>query len=253
MTSQTEHVGSTSVPTSRCPHTEPTPSIAPRSNRIASREANRALYIDFEGRKNEPPALLGLLRGTHHRVLILDPTLRPLARYAPPELPVPMCVRPLARAVTEVLALAADTPRPRRIVGFSLHELRMVEEHVGRPSAEHVADRYLNARKFFAAWYHRERPDLAVKVENMSLDQIARALGCAAWPEIAFSPADAIKRLRAQLATRRHRRLEPTQRTVDLWHRLVAYNRHDCLVTQYLVRRVAGGVPVRPWAAPLHD
>lgn len=237
---------------------DPADKLSPRSNKISCREANRALYVDFEGRMQEPPALLGLLHGRHYRVLIVDRRLAPLARVALPFPHATACVRTLDAAIREVLALAFTPPRPRRVVAFSEHELRQVENHATRGAAARLADRYLNARKFFSAWRNRTQPGLDVK--ETTLEESGRALGCTPWPDQAFSPADAIRRLREQLANAPRHGRDPRPHTMALWLELVVYNRADCLATQYLVRYIAnnaGGThrQVPPWLAPLasHD
>ena len=200
------------------------------------REANRALYVDFEGRKGQPPALLGTLFGGSFELLVLDGALLPLVRAGGLTGVSCRCCT-LDRAIQHLLERAAGNGAPRRVVAFSEHELATIEAFSERSRAQAVASHYLNALHYFRSWRAAVRPDLILP--ETSLEHCAAAVGYE-WPhEGDFSPADAIRRLREQLATASRTNREPSARTRDLWRRLVEYNRQDCLAMQSLVRHIA--------------
>lgn len=202
-----------------------------------SRDARRAIYIDFEGRKDQPPALLGVLHGRSYRLFLLDPALAPLARCGPIA-DVSMRIATLDRAIAEVVRLAHAGPGERRVVAFSEHEQTLVRTYASEALAARVAEVYVNARATFKRWYNRMRP-AERPVDEWTLEQCAAHAGYA-WPEDeGFSPAEAIRRLREQLETATRSGKLPTSHTLALWKRLVAYNLHDCRATQQLMEFVA--------------
>src|SRR4051812_43881617 len=52
------------------------------SNRITRREANGAIYFDFEGRMNERPALMGVYTSGWFRQYVFDPSFAPLVKVS---------------------------------------------------------------------------------------------------------------------------------------------------------------------------
>jgi hypothetical protein len=205
------------------------------SNTIGRRDANRAIYFDFEGCKGQPPALLGVLFGTTFELLVLDERLSPLVEAGP----IPSATirtSTLAEAI-DYLGRKASTGGNRRLVAFSEHELLAVHDHVEPATARDVAARYLNARKHFAAWWRTAFP--GARLEEDSLEHCATAVGYA-WPDDDIgSPAKALRRLSSQLETAARRGHAPKAATVSLWRSLVQYNRHDCLAMQFVVKHVA--------------
>jgi hypothetical protein len=205
------------------------------SNRITKREANRAIYFDFEGRMNEPPALMDVYAGGWFRHFVFDRDFGPLikASRAAGER---VFRRRIADAVEKQLLKPAET-EDRRLVAFSEHELRSIHSSAGPEMAARVAPRFLNARAFAAAWVNRDRRDLREQLESATLENFARICGFE-WPaEYELEPADAIKRLRGRLATASKRRRPVGRGSVELWARLLGYNRHDCLATKHIVLR----------------
>jgi hypothetical protein len=121
-----------------------------RKNRLTAEEARRALYIDFEGRKDEAPVLLGCAhragRGEKSWVwqAVTDPLFEPLTRVDDD-----IELLALADAVARILQRAEA--KDRLIVAWSEHELDVVKtycpEHLARFEA-----RLVNARSFAVYW-----------------------------------------------------------------------------------------------------
>ena len=208
------------------------------TNRITRREANRAIYFDFEGRKNESPALMGVYAGGWFRHLVFDTTMAPLvrsSRHAGER----VFRRRFADAIEEQLLQPAESDK-RRLVAFSEHELNCIHAAVGPELASRVADRFLNARAFVAAWINRDRPDLRPQADPATLENFATICGFD-WPdEYDLQPANVIKRLRTQLATSSRLRRSVRPASTKLWTRLLGYNRYDCLAMKHVVLHALG-------------
>jgi hypothetical protein len=204
----------------------------PYSNRITRREVNRAIYFDFEGRMNEPPALMGVYSGGWFRNFVFDPSLAPLVKSSR-DAGERVFQRRIADTVEKQLLQPAES-EDRRLVAFSEHELRCI--HAVSPElAVRSAARFLNARSFAAAWVNRDRHDLREQLESATLESFVKVCGFD-WPEeFSIGPADAIKRLRSQLATCSRRQRPIARTSTELWVRLLGYNRHDCLATKHIV------------------
>jgi hypothetical protein len=203
------------------------------SNRITKRAANRAIYFDFEGRMNESPALMGVYAGGWFRHFVFDKDLGSFVKSSR-DAGERVFRRNFADAIDKELLRAAES-EDRRLIAFSEHELRCIHAAVGSEVAERVADRFLNARAFVAAWINRDRRDLRVQLESATLENFANICGFD-WPEeYELEPADAIRRLRARLATSSKRRRPIGRGSTELWARLLGYNRYDCLATKHIV------------------
>ena len=121
-----------------------------RKNRLTPEEARRALYIDFEGRKDTAPVLLGCAhragKGAKPWVwqAVTDPLFEPLTRADDH-----IESLTLPDAVERILQRAEA--KDRLIVAWSEHELDVVKEHCPQHLARFEA-RYVNARSFAVYW-----------------------------------------------------------------------------------------------------
>ena len=194
------------------------PSVA-----LAPEEARRALYIDFEGRKDRPPILLGCTRRSRVQrdssvwQAITDPRFESLALADGLE------ALTLADAVARILVRAEA--KNRLIVAWSQHELYVVGEH----APEHLdrfAARYVNARTFAVRWRNKCRGG-AKPASNTLADYLA--LSGYRVPEGAgpgragetigiLQRAFDLGRMPSDLTDNQLRR----------WRDLREHNRHDC-------------------------
>lgn len=123
---------------------------ASKKNRLTPQEARHALYIDFEGRKDTAPVLLGCAhragKGAKPWVwqAVTDPIFEPLTRIDDD-----IERLPLLGAVERILQRAEA--RDRLIVAWSEHELDVVKEYCPQHLARFEA-RYVNARSFAVYW-----------------------------------------------------------------------------------------------------
>ena len=188
------------------------------SRRLSAAEALRALYIDFEGRIDEPPVLLGV----HRRGRGAEPYVQQDVVDATFEGLVPRYM-PLRDAVANVVMRAER--RDRRIVAWSEHELKVVrtlaDEDPGLV-AEFEA-RFVNALAFAKYWRNKlhdgDRPEVGHLADYFAL--IGYHVPDDAGPG---QVGATIRDVRARLEDRKL--LTPSQQV--RWNRLVEHNRHDC-------------------------
>ncbi len=189
-----------------------------RVNRLTAAEALRALYIDFEGRIDEPPVLLGVHRrgrGAQPYVQqdVVDPTFEGLVpRYMP-----------LRDAVANVVQRAVR--RDRRIVAWSEHELTVVRT-LASSDPDLVAEfetRFVNALAFAKYWRNKlhagDRPEEGRLADYLDLVGY-RVPSC-------YGPGNVGETIRVVRA-RLERGLPLTDGQHTRWHNLVEHNRHDC-------------------------
>jgi hypothetical protein len=190
---------------------------------LAPEDAHRALYIDFEGRKDQPPILLGCTRRARvHSDLsvwqaITDPRFESLARADGLE------SLTLADAVARILARAEA--KDRLIVAWSQHELDVVGEYAPE-HLERFASRYVNARTLAVRW--RNKCHGGAKPASNTLADYLELIGYrvpdGAGPGRAGETIGILER--AFDAGRTANYLTDNQRR--RWRDLRAHNRHDC-------------------------
>lgn len=200
------------------------------SNCLTRQEANRALYFDFEGRKDEPPFLMGVLGPGGTRQFVFDEGLGPLMRWSR-EGGHRVCGRRLEVAIHEGVLGPAEA-EDRRIVAFSEHELNVIARYVSADAANRITSRFLNARKFLASWIGREHPELRRGGFPSTLADYIELLQFE-WPDDDLEPAYAVAHLRKQCLTAQQSRTE----AITLWDRLLRYNALDCEATRHCVLR----------------
>ena len=146
--------------------------------RLSADEASRALYIDFEGRKDEAPVLLGVLRrrgrGEEPWVQqdIVDPAFAGLGGRA----------LSLHEAVSAVVVRAES--RDRRIVSWSEHDLEVVRSLADRDPdlVQRFEARYANALRVARRWrwwlYDGVRPGVRRPRAVSRVHRLPRPAGC---------------------------------------------------------------------------
>ena len=196
----------------------------PAWSEVTPQTLRRALYIDFEGQKDQPPVLLGCATRTGNAAAprpwqyISDPAFRPLAESDELE------SLTLPAAIERILHRAEK--KDRQIVAWSEHELDVVRDHCPE-FLERFECRYVNARSYAVRWrnkcYRGDKPAEATLAAYMAL--IGHAVPDHAGPgEVGTT----IGRIRTSLAKgqgiagltddQRHR-----------WVRLREHNAHDCV------------------------
>jgi hypothetical protein len=188
------------------------------AKRLIATEALRALYIDFEGNRDQPPVLLGVhRRGRGSRPYVQQDVVdEAFAGLVPRYLP-------LRDAVENVVRRAEHGER--RIVSWSEHDLNVARtlrdddpELVARFEA-----RYANARAFAEYW--RNKLHAGVKPETGRLADYLALIGYPVPDEAEPGHVgDTIRALRPRL----ERGLTLTTAQQARWDNLVEHNRFDC-------------------------
>jgi len=201
------------------PTSTPTPSSQPAFKRLSEAEARRALYIDFEGEKDKPPVLLGVLR---HRGRGAEPYVLQVVVDSDFE-PAGPSVRGFREAV-EIVVLRAEHG-DRRIVSWSQHDLEVVRRLRG-DDPELVARfecRYANALGVARLWANRLHP--GEKPGDGQLVGYLALIGYTVPPDGGPGHVgETIRALRPGLQGGR----PLTQAQQRRWGRLREHNRHDC-------------------------
>ena len=107
----------------------------PTEKKISFAEAERAIYIDFEGFEKETPALLGVLIDGSFEQIILDEKFQGAATYKNP-----MRFVPGRQLIGELLDQSIK--EKRKIVAFSAHE----KEQCMRWYQIDISNQYVNAK-----------------------------------------------------------------------------------------------------------
>ena len=185
---------------------------------LSGAEALRALYIDFEGGKGQPPVLLGVhRRGRGARPFVQQDVVDEVFEGLVPR------YLPLHDAIANVVRRAEHGDR--RIVAWSEHELEVVRTLLdGDPDlVARFEARYANARAFAEYWrnklHDRDRPKEGRLADYLAL--IGYPVPDDAEPG---HVGDTIRDLRPRLT----RGLPPTPAQQARWDRLVEHNRFDC-------------------------
>jgi hypothetical protein len=197
--------------------------------RMTNVEAVRALYIDFEGEKGQPPVLLGLNHrggGTRPRVhqVLLDPAFAPLG----------LEVRPLHRAI-ELVVRRAEV-QDRRIVAWSQHELGIVRTLAAEDPAlvARFEARFANARSV-ATWWRNRVHDGDRPATNRLADYLAYARIAVPADARGGDVGEIIRLIRARL----DRGLPPTDGQRVRWGNLLEHNSFDCFGMRRVCLRAA--------------
>jgi hypothetical protein len=187
--------------------------------RLSAAEALRALYIDFEGGKDQPPILLGVLRrpGRGSRAFVQQDVVDELFAGLGP------AYMSLRGAVEKVVLRAEHGDR--RIVSWSQHDLDVVRT-LGADQADLVGRferRYANALSVAKHWRNRlyggDRP---------AEGRLAGYLEVIGYPVPEEAAAGEVGETIRVLRHRLERGLPVTAAQEDRWRRLVEHNRHDC-------------------------
>ena len=115
---------------------------------LSRRDVERATFVDFEGRIDAPPVLLGVATfeagEASFRQSVLDERYRPAADAKA------LRTMTLEEAVLAVVELAEGRDGP--IVGWSRHEDELIRRRCPGPLADRFGARYVNAIPTAARW-----------------------------------------------------------------------------------------------------
>lgn len=185
----------------------------------------RAIYFDFEGRKDHAPAMAGILCESQFEQVVFDPTLAAAAKTWRLR-----CV-PLAEEIRRLHTRCRE--EQRFLVCYSSHELDAIKAHAGID----VSDVYVNALLYARRWknrFHPERP-----IEDWGLKAFLRFIKHPQPQQLAEAqPASWLRYVGDQLATHEGQFGKISAGGKRKWRDLLAYNRHDCTGLRVLLRKI---------------
>jgi hypothetical protein len=222
---------------------------------LSPEEARRAVFIDFESRKDEPPALLGVVynegRNCNGELVlrheIFDPALALLVEDV--EITGPFRHEIVARSPHRAFSdhLGRARAQDRLLVSWSQHELEKAYElglstHHRQQFAVCFRDAKATARK----WRSRTMPGHAFSRRKFggthSLSRYARLIEFPLPDDHDDSQIGTwIMTLRQALARRSNYR-ELTERQQKMWRDLLVKNANDCLALRAVTLRAADGL-----------
>jgi hypothetical protein len=188
---------------------------------LAPEEARRALYIDFEGRKDLPPVLLGTTHGQAGAGRVYQ--YLPDERFTPLGATDDLEVLSFADSIARILQRAEK--HDRLLVAWTTHELRLVRRWAPE-HAERFEARFRNALTVAKYWrnvcHPGDRPTKGNLVNYLAL--VGYAVPEAAGPDRAAETIRRIDRSLERDASGRHLTADQRRRWADLRD----HNRHDC-------------------------
>ena len=189
---------------------------------MTAAEARTAFYVDFEGGRDVPPVLMGILR-KHTQQYVVEPAFRALG---------PAYLE-LRQAVAAVVTRAEK--QARRIASWSEHDLEIVRSLTKEPDLiRRFEARYANGQALAARW-----ATLAPGVDQPASGDLELYLQLIGFdvPESAGpgTVGATVRSLRQSLDAGR----QPSQQQAQRWADLLERNHDDCLGTRAVCIRAA--------------
>lgn len=145
-------------------------------------EAIAAVYIDFEGRPTHAPALIGVTFPDRGDIRTLQILVSPWAQTESGQrmvnlLPEHERVPVIDLETTmEIVAAIAESGN-RRILSYSQHEIRMIQDFVTPDLADRVTRLFRDGKKALKRWWYARHSSEA-PAEKHRLQEYLRLLGC---------------------------------------------------------------------------
>lgn len=187
---------------------------------LSDSEAAKAIYVDFEGFKDKPPSLVGILVDGDLRQIVLEPELFPAAVAKE-------CETGSIEAVARELRARCQA-EGRVLVAYSEHELRLFKQYADVS----FDDVYRNALVIARRWWNVCHPG---EVRPRTLKTYLKVIGHEMPASLGVGKATSrLKSVIGSLARRgKYRAL--TKGIKTKWWNLLNYNERDCRGTQALV------------------
>jgi len=222
---------------------------------ISPYEAQRALYVDFEGRKDEPPALLGAMYATGARFsdtrvvmshYVVDPQLSRLGSAWTIDGPYRYDVRheSLSGALNAVIRLARS--KNRLIVSWSQHDLGVIVQYGNLRGmlADELAARYRDGKATAKRWYRRHRAPTILRPgasgRRHTLQNYLELINFADFhPAYGTGLTGENLRVVREAIARRGDVAALTERQRERWYDVLGHNYYDCCGLRDVVMRAA--------------
>lgn len=192
---------------------------------VTRKEAERAIYIDFEGFEEKSPTLIGILVEDEFEQVVLDPQLQEAA--------IAKGMRQ-ASLKEEIARLVERGKREDRFfAAYSRHELNVVQEFAGVD----LSDTFRDARKIAKKWKNKFHKEAAAGCRSLK-DYLA-FIGYERGAHLGERKSTSrIKTVKEMLEKRvEFKKLTPTAKAK--WTKLLDHNEIDCRGMKALVLRAA--------------
>jgi len=199
---------------------------SPSSTSERCQVVERAIYLDFEGLKGQPPVLAGVLWEDRFEQMVFDEGFKSAAQtWRLPFLP-------FAEAMLQLRKRCEA--EGRMLICFSEFELRQIEQNGGG----NLADIYVNALPYARRWKNRFHPQQPM--QDYGLKSFFRLIKYKV-PEVVGegNAAERLRYVRAQLSAHQGKFKRVSDGAKKRWRLLMKYNKHDCSGLRKLMRRVA--------------
>lgn len=219
-----------------------------RKKPLTASEADRAIYIDFEGNQGRPPTFLGAACEGEWGVTVLEPEFRSVVDWGHPRGTVGFA-EPLT-TLESIRRRAID--EDRRVVAWSIHELDEIRSYYRSDdgAVEWWADNLINALPIAKKWASTHRVALTPVRDFRSAKPRAKtttalvcfmeAVGYQKHRQYARGKTGkGISDVRSQLARRGDfGALTPVAKSK--WTNLLNHNRDDCVGLRAVMIRASG-------------
>ncbi len=202
-----------------------------RQSVISPRDADRAIYIDFEGFADHSPTLLGILIGDQFEQVVLDSELTSAADAKGMR---------LSTVAAEASQLQARSLGEQRVVvAYSQHELNVLRTY----AQTEIGEVYRDARKIAKRWINRLHPD--APIQEWTLKEFLKFIEHPRGNHLGFQQSTArIRAVRDMLRKKRsYDALTPVAKAK--WTKLLDHNEIDCRGMRALVQRAASELAAR--------
>jgi hypothetical protein len=128
--------------------------MASKKETITSDQATRGIYLDFEGKMDQPPMMCGVMVEGDFSQVVFEEGFEPAVGQAHQVKGWPIQMADLDTFLVSLVERAIK--EDRHLIAFSNHELAVLKEIEGID--ERVADRYINALPIIKRWRIRVHP-----------------------------------------------------------------------------------------------
>ena len=217
--------------------------MAPSYPRSLTRdEARRAIWIDFEGRKNQEPCLAGVLVDGDYSSIILNPNFVRISEKKN--------LRQLSLGDFVLDMLSCSYQHNRVIVAWSEHELKIMEEF----DSVNLYKKYRNANLLVKRFFKKRRrvtyKNLLEKSKKDKENKLNRGVGLKDYLGVdfvkydypvdfeCFSPAGTISEIEKAISNKK------IKQATNSFGELINYNEHDCIGMKHLIDYIFSCKPV---------